>query len=239
MARFVMSREEPETRTGPGAPGPPGHAVRASMPSHGWSRIGSISAALDRRPCHGAHGAGLVLAWSAPHASSNACPALPPRIGARPRRAARENDSFRIVPSSPAVEITPPPVLSVRGLRVEFATRRGVLAAGDGVSFDIARGEVLGVVGESGAGKSVMGAAIVGLIDPPGRIAGGEIFLSERRIDNLSPEDLRRIRGRRIGFIVQDPLASLDPLDRIGGQIIETIRTCRGPRPESGQSNFW
>ena len=129
------------------------------------------------------------------------------------------------MPSSPAVEITPPPVLSVRGLRVEFATRRGVLAAVDGVSFDIARGEVLGVVGESGAGKSVMGAAIVGLIDPPGRIAGGEIFLSERRIDNLSPEDLRRIRGRRIGFIVQDPLASLDPLDRIGDQIIETIRT--------------
>ena len=129
------------------------------------------------------------------------------------------------MPSSPAVEITPPPVLSVRGLRVEFATRRGVLAAVAGVSFDIARGEVLGVVGESGAGKSVMGAAIVGLIDPPGRIAGGEIFLSERRIDNLSPEDLRRIRGRRIGFIVQDPLASLDPLDRIGDQIIETIRT--------------
>src|SRR4051794_25789196 len=78
------------------------------------------------------------------------CPALPPRIGVRPRRAARENDSFRIVPSSPAVEITPPPVLSVRDLRVEFATRRSVLAAVDGVSFDIAQGEVLGVVGESG-----------------------------------------------------------------------------------------
>ncbi len=117
------------------------------------------------------------------------------------------------------------PVLSVRDLKVDFATRRGVLHAIDGVSFDIARGEVLGVVGESGAGKSVTGLAVIGLIDPPGRISGGEILLSGKRIDDLKPEPMRRLRGRRIGMIFQDPLTSLNPLYRIGDQLIETIRT--------------
>src|SRR5436305_1030960 len=117
------------------------------------------------------------------------------------------------------------PVLSVRNLKVEFVTRHQVLRAIDGVSFDIARGEVLGVVGESGAGKSVTGLAVIGLIDPPGRIAGGEIFLSGMRIDNLAPEEIRRIRGKKIGMIFQDPLTSLNPLYKIGDQIVETIRT--------------
>ena len=117
------------------------------------------------------------------------------------------------------------PVLSVRHLRVEFPTRKGVLVAVDDVSFDIAEGEVLGVVGESGAGKSMTGSAVIGLIEPPGRIAGGEIRLKGQRIDNLSYEDMRRIRGRRIGMIFQDPLTSLNPLYRIGDQIVETIRT--------------
>jgi peptide/nickel transport system ATP-binding protein len=117
------------------------------------------------------------------------------------------------------------PVLSVRDLRVEFVTRRGVLKAIDGISFDIARGEVLGVVGESGAGKSVTGAAVIGLIDPPGRIAAGEIRLSGERIDNLKPEAMRRVRGKRIGMIFQDPLTSLNPLYRVGHQLVETIQT--------------
>src|SRR5262247_4245018 len=117
------------------------------------------------------------------------------------------------------------PVLSVRNLQVEFATRRSMLRAIDGVSFDIAKGEVLGVVGESGAGKSVTGLAVIGLIDPPGRITGGEILLSGTRIDNLPGEEMRRIRGKRIGMIFQDPLTSLNPLYRIGEQIVETIRT--------------
>ena len=117
------------------------------------------------------------------------------------------------------------PVLSVRNLEVEFLTRRSTLRAINGVSFDIAKGEVLGVVGESGAGKSVTGLAVIGLIDPPGRIAGGEIYLSGRRIDHLPPEEIRRIRGKRIGMIFQDPLTSLNPLYRIGDQIVETIRT--------------
>ncbi|TCR61419.1 ABC transporter ATP-binding protein [Bosea sp. BK604] len=117
------------------------------------------------------------------------------------------------------------PVLSVRDLTVEFVTRRGTLRALDKISFDIARGEVLGVVGESGAGKSVTGSAIIGLIDPPGRIAGGEVVLSGERVDNLSPEQMRRIRGKRIGMIFQDPLTSLNPLYRVGEQLIETIQT--------------
>ena len=116
-------------------------------------------------------------------------------------------------------------VLSVSHLSVEFLTRRGALKALDDVSFTVERGEVLGVVGESGAGKSVTGSAVIGLIDPPGRIAGGEIRLSGERIDNLPPEAMRHIRGRRIGMIFQDPLTSLNPLYRVGEQLIETIRT--------------
>ena len=117
------------------------------------------------------------------------------------------------------------PVLSVRDLRVEFALRRGVLTAIDGVSFDIGRGEVLGVVGESGAGKSVTGAAIIGLVDPPGRVAGGEIRLGGERIDGLSEDEMRAVRGRRIGMIFQDPLTSLNPLFSVGDQLVETMRS--------------
>ena len=109
--------------------------------------------------------------------------------------------------------------------RVEFPTRKGTLVAVDDVSFTIAPGEVLGVVGESGAGKSMTGAAIIGLIDPPGRIAGGRILLSGKRIDALPYEAMRRIRGREIGAIFQDPLTSLNPLYTIGRQLVETIRT--------------
>ncbi|WP_186420420.1 ABC transporter ATP-binding protein [Bosea sp. CS1GBMeth4] len=116
-------------------------------------------------------------------------------------------------------------VLSVQDLTVEFVTRRGTLRALDKVSFDIARGEVLGVVGESGAGKSVTGSAIIGLIDPPGRIAGGKVVLSGERVDHLPSEQMRRVRGKRIGMIFQDPLTSLNPLYRVGEQLIETIRT--------------
>jgi peptide/nickel transport system ATP-binding protein len=119
----------------------------------------------------------------------------------------------------------PAPLLQVRNLRVEFPTRRGTLLALDDISFDIAPGEVLGVVGESGAGKSLTGAAIIGLLEPPGRIAGGEILLSGQRIDNLPYEQMRAIRGRRIGAIFQDPLTSLNPLYTIGRQLTETILT--------------
>ena len=108
---------------------------------------------------------------------------------------------------------------------MEFPTRRGTLLALDDISFDIAPGAVLGVVGESGAGKSLTGAAIIGLLEPPGRIAGGEILLEGQRIDNLPYEQMRRIRGRKIGAIFQDPLTSLNPLYTIGRQLTETIQT--------------
>ncbi len=117
------------------------------------------------------------------------------------------------------------PLLEVRHLRVEFPTRRGTLLALDDISFDIAPGEILGVVGESGAGKSLTGAAIIGLLEPPGRIASGEIRLEGERIDNLPPERMRAIRGRKIGAIFQDPLTSLNPLYTIGQQLVETILT--------------
>ena len=129
-----------------------------------------------------------------------------------------------------------PPVISVRNLHVEFATRRGLLHALDGVSFEIAKGEVLGVVGESGAGKSVTGSALIGLIDPPGRIAGGEVWLNGTRIDNLSPDAFRKLRGKKIGMIFQDPLTSLNPLFRVGEQLIETILTHTDLSPKSARA---
>lgn len=116
-------------------------------------------------------------------------------------------------------------LLQVKDLVVEFPTRRGTLRALDRVSFEIAPGEILGVVGESGAGKSLTGAAIIGLLEPPGHVASGEIWFEGQRIDNLSQEQMRPIRGRRIGAIFQDPLTSLNPLYTVGRQLVETIVT--------------
>ncbi|PWW48504.1 ABC transporter ATP-binding protein [Melaminivora alkalimesophila] len=116
-------------------------------------------------------------------------------------------------------------LLEVQNLIVEFPGRRGTLRALDDVSFSIAAGEILGVVGESGAGKSLTGASIIGLLEPPGRVAGGQILLEGQRIDNLGHEQMRHIRGRRIGAIFQDPLTSLNPLYTVGQQLTETIRT--------------
>jgi peptide/nickel transport system ATP-binding protein len=114
-------------------------------------------------------------------------------------------------------------LLEVKNLVVEFPNRRGTLRAIDDISFEIAPGEILGVVGESGAGKSLTGAAIIGLLEPPGRIAGGQILLEGKRIDNLEFDAMRHIRGRQIGAIFQDPLTSLNPLNTVGQQLTETI----------------
>ena len=116
-------------------------------------------------------------------------------------------------------------LLEVKNLRVEFPTRHATLVALDDISFEIAPGEILGVVGESGAGKSLTGAAIIGLLDPPGRVAAGEIRFNGQRIDNLPYEEMRKIRGRHIGAIFQDPLTSLNPLYTVGRQLVETIQT--------------
>ena len=117
------------------------------------------------------------------------------------------------------------PLLEVRDLTVGFPTRRGTLRALDGVSFSIAPGEVLGVVGESGAGKSLTGAAIIGLLEPPGRVAGGQILLDGKRIDTLGNDAMRPIRGKQIGAIFQDPLTTLNPLYTVGHQLTETMQT--------------
>ncbi|SDI60469.1 ABC transporter ATP-binding protein [Salipiger marinus] len=119
-------------------------------------------------------------------------------------------------------------VLDIRNLRVEFPTRKGVLTAVDDISLQIRRGEILGMVGESGAGKSMTGMAILGLLEPPGRIAAGSIHLSGDRIDGLDDRALQAIRGRRIGAVFQDPLTSLNPLFRVGDQLVETIRLHTG-----------
>ncbi len=115
------------------------------------------------------------------------------------------------------------PVLSVRDLVVEIPTRQAVLRPVDQVSYDIAPGEILGVVGESGAGKSMTGNAVIGLLDRPARIAGGEIYVNGQRIDNLGREAMRRMRGKEIGMVFQDPLTSLNPLLQIGDQLTETM----------------
>ena len=117
------------------------------------------------------------------------------------------------------------PLLEVKNLRVEFPTRHGTLLALDDISFTIAPGEILGVVGESGAGKSLTGAAIIGLLEPPGRIAAGQVLLDGRRIDDLDADAMRKIRGKQIGAVFQDPLTSLNPLYTVGRQLVETIQT--------------
>ncbi|MBT6066302.1 MAG: ABC transporter ATP-binding protein, partial [Proteobacteria bacterium] len=114
-------------------------------------------------------------------------------------------------------------LLSVRNLRVVFPHRHGDLVPIDDISFNVKKGEIIGFVGESGAGKSMTGAAIMGLIDDPGIIESGEIWLGDVRIDQLDAKRLIKIRGKRIGMIFQDPLTSLNPLKTIGDQLVETI----------------
>ena len=114
-------------------------------------------------------------------------------------------------------------LLDIRNLRVEFPSRRGSLVAVDDVSLAVEPGDILGVVGESGAGKSTVGNAVIGLLEPPGEMTAGEVRLSGRRIDNLDDAEKRKLRGKRIGMIFQDPLTSLNPLQTIEQQLVETI----------------
>ncbi|MEL6450663.1 MAG: ABC transporter ATP-binding protein [Pseudomonadota bacterium] len=116
-----------------------------------------------------------------------------------------------------------PPVLSIRDLTVDIPTRHGTLRPVNGVSYDIAAGEILGVVGESGAGKSMAGNAVIGLLNPPAHVSAGQINLNGTRIDHLQGDALRRLRGKEIGMVFQDPLTSLNPLLKIGDQLTETM----------------
>jgi peptide/nickel transport system ATP-binding protein len=115
------------------------------------------------------------------------------------------------------------PTLEVRDLQTHFFTRAGVVKAVDGVSFSVGRGKVMGLVGESGSGKSVTGFSIIGLVDPPGRIAGGSILFQGRDLAKLSEEEMRDLRGNRIAMIFQDPMMTLNPVLRIDTQMIETV----------------
>ena len=119
------------------------------------------------------------------------------------------------------------PILEVKNLTVEISTRGKTLRALDGVDFSIAEGEILGMVGESGAGKSMTGQALIGLLPTGARITSGELWLEGRRIDNLPESDRERLRGKSIGAIFQDPLTSLDLLMKGGDQLVETIRAHR------------
>ncbi|GIX10012.1 ABC transporter ATP-binding protein [Elioraea sp.] len=119
--------------------------------------------------------------------------------------------------------MTGQPTIEVRNLRTHFFTKAGVVKAVDDVSFSVAKGRILGLVGESGSGKSVTGFSIMGLVDPPGRVVGGEILFQGRDLARLSEEEMRRIRGARIAMIFQDPMMTLNPVLRIDTQMIETV----------------
>jgi peptide/nickel transport system ATP-binding protein len=114
-------------------------------------------------------------------------------------------------------------LLTVDNLQTEFATRDGVLRAVQGVSFTLERGEVLGLVGESGSGKSVTGFSIMGLVDPPGRISGGSVRFDGQELIGKSEDQLRRLRGKRIAMIFQDPMMTLNPVLSVETQMVETV----------------
>ena len=114
-------------------------------------------------------------------------------------------------------------LLTINKLDVQFPTRHGTTYAVQDVNLELQAGEVLGLVGESGAGKSTIGNAIINLLEPPGRVTGGEILFQGRNLRDLNDEQMRDVRGKKIGMIFQDPQTSLNPLITIGGQLVETI----------------
>ncbi len=120
------------------------------------------------------------------------------------------------------------PLLEVQDLRTHFATRAGIIRAVDGVSFTLARGEILGLVGESGSGKSVTGFSLIGLVDPPGRVVGGSIRFEGRELVGLKPAAMRALRGRRIAMVFQDPAATLNPVLTIGQQMTLAVHAHAG-----------
>lgn len=135
----------------------------------------------------------------------------------------------RMLPSSRSLRMS---LLEVKNLRIEYPSRHGVHAAVKSLSFSIERGEIVGVVGESGAGKSTVGNAVIDLLSPPGVIADGEVFLDGEKISGLTAEEMRKVRGSKIGFIFQDPMTSLNPLFTVEQQLTETIHANLSVSPE-------
>jgi len=124
--------------------------------------------------------------------------------------------------------------LEVRGLSTHFFSRAGVVRAVDDVSFAVGRGEIMGLVGESGSGKTVTGFSLLGLVDPPGRVVAGQIRFEGRDITGLSDAEMRRLRGRHIAMVFQDPMMTLNPVLRIDTQMIEAVQAHeRVPRAEA------
>jgi peptide/nickel transport system ATP-binding protein len=115
-------------------------------------------------------------------------------------------------------------VLSVKGLATHFATRAGLLKAVDGVSFQVRRGEILGLVGESGSGKSVTGYSIMRLVDPPGRIVAGRVALGDVDLLALPPGAMRAMRGSRVAMVFQDPMMTLNPVLSVGRQMVAAVQ---------------
>ncbi|REJ35135.1 MAG: peptide ABC transporter ATP-binding protein [Bacillota bacterium] len=131
------------------------------------------------------------------------------------------------------------PILDVRNLRTHFFTDRGVVKAVDGVSFQLYPGETVGVVGESGCGKSMTAASIMRLVSHPGRIVGGEILFMGEDLVRKSEREMRRLRGNQLAMIFQDPLTTLNPVLKVGRQITESIRVHAGDDREDGGFFGW
>jgi oligopeptide/dipeptide ABC transporter ATP-binding protein len=153
-------------------------------------------------------------------------------------RSAEGNVIEELVPASkrrPRHERGDRPLLEVKGLRTSFATRDGLVKAVDGIDFSVDRGEIMGLVGESGCGKSVTSLSIMRLVAKPGRIDGGEVLFDGQDLLTLSGDEMRKIRGDRISMIFQQPTSSLNPVWNVGRQIEEVLRIHRGMQGKAAQ----